>query len=399
MGRRGGVISALDRMARTAAREARKAEVAAARFEREQNRARKAALAASKANYLEQRQLSAEALNAELQEQVAMLETILDGAFAIDDTIAFDSLRVAEVAPEFTTPPKLAQAETRPAEASFTGLIQRSALFGWVPWIAKAEARKLHLARASYAAAIREWDDTERRRQEALHRARVEHAKWVEEQLAKARQHNAEVDRFESEYKASAADAIVAYNSMVLERSAYPEPIDCEFELSFSEDAGELAIDYALPDISCVPSVSEYKFIKSKDTIDEKSRRPTQIRAIYQDIVAAICLRTLHEVFEADHFGAIRSVVFNGYVSGVDPATGQDAERCIVAVRARRQVFETLNLRRVEKLACLEKLGGEISSRPDELAAVSVIPPFGEGGGQIETVDEPDNRKRRGRRS
>jgi restriction system protein len=397
MGRRGGVISALNQLARTAAREARRAERAAARVERDRERARKAASVAASIDYIEQRKLGVEALNIELQEQVTKLETILEGTFAIDDKIAFDSLRVAEAVPEFTTPHALAHAEARPVETSFINRVQRSTLFGWLPWVAKADARNLENARAEFTGAIKSWEERERRRQDALHRARVEHAEHVNAQLDKARKNNVEVDRFESEYRAGGADALVAYNSMVLERSAYPEPIESDFELSYFQDAGELAVDYALPHISCVPTVSEYKFVKSKDTIDEKPRRPTQVRALYQDIVVAICLRTLHEVFEADHHGAIRSVVFNGYVAGVDPATGQDAERCLIAVRARRQAFETLNLRRVEKLACLEKLGGEISSRPDELAAVSVVPPYGAGGGEIETVEEPSGRKSTGR--
>jgi len=396
MGRRRGLVSALNNLAREAAREQRRREVGArrdaaaqVRRARERARAQKAAAAQTKAERIEQRELEVEELNEELNEQLARLSEILEATLQIDDAIAFSSLKTSETYPAFSPPPALNGAAPRPSPT----VVPRG-LFLWLPWVARLHAEKVAHATTRDENAVKAWESDERKRLDSLHQARVQHEKAAAEHASQQRSRNEQIDEFEHEYRAGNADAVVAYNALVLERSAYPEPLDCDCELSYYSEAGELAIDYELPTVDCIPNVAEYKFVKSKDSIEEKPRKASQIRSLYQELIVSVCIRTLHEVFEADQRAQIRSVVFNGYLSGVDPATGQDVERCLVSLRARRDTFVGLNLRRIDKLACLEKLGGEISSKPDELVAVPVVTPYGLGEGQIELVEEPASKKR-----
>ncbi len=112
---------------------------------------------------------------------------------------------------------------------------------------------------------------------------------------------------------------------MVLERSEYPEGFPQNFQLFYLPSQKQLNIEYELPSVSCIPNVGEYKYVKTRDAISAKPRKQTEIKGLYSDIVASVALRTVHEVFEADQHDHVQVIVFNGYVQGIDSATGKDA--------------------------------------------------------------------------
>jgi restriction system protein len=163
---------------------------------------------------------------------------------------------------------------------------------------------------------------------------------------------------------------------MILERSQYPDEFPQNFRVTYAEDSKELVIEYQLPTVEIIPAVQEYKYVKSRDAIDEKQRKQTEIKEIYQDVIAAICLRSIHEVFEADQGNVIDLVVFNGYVETVDPATGKDIKPFLISIRVTKERFLEIDLKRAEKKACLRNLGAQISPRPDELQPVKPIIEF-----------------------
>jgi restriction system protein len=163
---------------------------------------------------------------------------------------------------------------------------------------------------------------------------------------------------------------------MVLERSEYPDGFPQEFRLAYVPEPKELVIEYELPTIDVVPKVAEYKYVKAKDIIEEKPAKPVDIKDLYQDIVASVCLRTIHEIFEADQNDNVQAVAFNGFVQSVDPSTGKDIRPCLISIRTTKEKFNEINIARVDKRACLRNLGAQVSQRPDELQAVRPIVDF-----------------------
>lgn len=111
---------------------------------------------------------------------------------------------------------------------------------------------------------------------------------------------------------------------MVLERSEYPASFPQDFQIVYVSESRELVIEYELPDVSVVPEELEHRYVKSRDQIDTKTRKATEIKALYQDVVAAICLRTIHEVLEADHSRFVETVVFSGFVQNYRRCDGQE---------------------------------------------------------------------------
>ena len=170
--------------------------------------------------------------------------------------------------------------------------------------------------------------------------------------------------------------AIVQRSLFVLERSEYLGDFPKEYKVAYVPEPKELVVEYMLPTKHVVPTISEYRYIKTRDAIDEKARKLSEIKEIYQNVIASICLRALHELFKTDQGNYLDAIVFNGYVQTVNPATGNDIRPYVISVRVTKDSFKKINLARVDKQVCLRNLGAQVSPQPDELIAVKPVIEF-----------------------
>lgn len=375
MARRGGLFTQLARSAARAQREAEKAQkrYAADQARQERERVRLQTASAREAErvrattareraaiereqkqlYLEQRQQETSDLNEGLREYLDDLATVLESTLVKDDTISFASLRNRDSQP-FEAPPHLRTPLPPPKRPSLIQVMFQS-----------GERR--------YREAVEEHARAEKRRLSSLDAERRQHEHEVAQQRA---EEDEQIAGFEAAYRARDREAVIAYSSMVLERSAYPDSFPQTFRVTYSSESGELVVDYELPSPVIVPDVEAYTYVRSRDAIDSKKRKAADRQERYRDVVAAIALRTLHEVFEADRGSHVAVAAFNGFVQSTDPATGRDVSPCLISVRVTRQRFLELNLARVDKQTCLRNLGAQASPQPAELQAVQPIVEF-----------------------
>jgi restriction system protein len=236
--------------------------------------------------------------------------------------------------------------------------------------------RSVRNAEESYQEALK--DRTERL---AIRKRRLEERQAIyqaekSEFEAKKQQQNEQIDAFEIAYKNGDAEAIVAYNTAALQRSTYPSGFPQNFRVGYSPSSKELVVERELPGVQIIPGITEFRYVKARDAIDSKPRKQTEIRSLYQDLVGSIALRTIHEVFQTKQNDQINLVTFNGYLETTDPTTGQDIRPHLISVRVTRERFSEINLKRIEKAACLRNLGANASSRPDECLPIKPIVEF-----------------------
>lgn len=384
MGRRSGFIGALSAMARESARQQRLAEAAhnrqvreIARAHREQERLNKILVKEEKQRYLEERQEEVEELNLELQERIEELQEILEYTLSKDDTIYFSSLRVKNNFGSFKMPDDLSRPIPEPQkEQYFKNIKQPNWLMKLIPGSEKRYKQKCEAAEKEYVDAIERYKREITNREARITKLKKDHdekaADFEEDKKCK----NAQIDELEKAYDKGDVQAVITYNSMVLERSAYPDEFPQNFKVAYVPESRELVVDYELPVPMVVPSVGQYKYVKSKDLIEEKPRKAAQIKEIYQDIVTSITLRTIHELFEADQKNHLDIVVFNGYVQTTDLATGKAISPFLISVRAIKQSFLEIDLAKVDKSVCLRNLGARVSPRPYEVQPVKPIVEF-----------------------
>lgn len=384
MARRKSFSGLMNDMARASARAERERQRAAQAQLREAEKARRLQVRLDaqtardeKQRYLEERVAETEDANAELQNQLVELTTILQSTLELDDTISFASLRSTEKFHLFRLPDELDHPLEKPKLETFRARVAKPSGIGkLVPGSAKKYEEALKQAEAEFQQALTDYQMKVQQREQRVGVLREEYAREKQQFEADVEQRNQTVAEFESAYRQGDPDATIAYYNMVLERSDYPDGFPQEFRTAYLPESKELVVEYELPDISVVPTVAEYSYVKAKDEIRGKERKAADVKALYQDIVAAVCLRTVHELFEADQAGNLEVVVFNGFVQTIDPATGKDIRPHLISLRTTKEHFSEVNLARVEKRVCLRNLGAQVSPRPAEMQAVKPVVDF-----------------------
>jgi restriction system protein len=184
--------------------------------------------------------------------------------------------------------------------------------------------------------------------------------------------HNARLEKFINDLAFDVADAIDEYVGMVLDNSQYPDVFPVEHEHSFDLATRELTVTALVPAPSAVPSVKEFKYVKAKDEITEVSLSAKAVKDRYAGAVQQVALRTLHEAFEADRLGKIKTVTATVAVSTIAAHSGLVEQIPLVQVAADREAFTAFDLTNVVPSATLAHLGASVSKTPYDLVPAAV---------------------------
>ncbi|MFF1511509.1 restriction endonuclease [Streptomyces sp. NPDC058326] len=351
---REGQQQAVLRQQRDAERAQRAYERDVARMQREQ-----------RAAYRQQREADALRRTHELDQRVALLESLLVAGCRAP-AFSVESLRREEDVEPFSPGP-LGEPVAMPDQRFYQP--QGSA------WTASGRAQAERDARARFE---RDWyaaQAAEARRVEQLAAYRREYDAWAAARRAEIRTHNGGVAGTVEALRAGEPETVVEYFSAVLFAStAWPEGFPREVSAAYERGGRGLVLDWGLPGFEVVPEAKGVKYLPSTDQEKEVPRPVTQRRALYRDVLAQSVLLAVRELFAADRFGVLERVALNGYVAGVDPATGLAARVCLASVVVERSVFDRLNLELVAAVECLTgALSGRLSAKPDERAAVAPL--------------------------
>ena len=288
--------------------------------------------------------------NADLATKRQKLENLLSDALARDSFIDVDSLK--------ETPRISAFNRTRPELRSY--LPKPPSSFALLfPWKKSAYDREYESAESRFKNDRQDYDTSLN-----------EHQRQVDRIRAEAEIHNEEIRRHKQDFAAGEPAAIAEYFGLVLEYSTYPAGFPKQTKISYAAESKKLRIEFALPATDVMPATKRYEYDKIRDEITQTVTPWKQCRLLYSSTLAQISLRTIYEVFTADRANRIDNIVFDGYVDGVNPSTGQRGRFFLVDINITRQQFDSLDLRQVEPRACLKGLNARLSKKPDQLLAM-----------------------------
>lgn len=366
-------------MQREAERRRREAERAARALQREQARRQREAARQQaydererKRLYLEQRTNEAEQLTDDISEFVRELDGLLNSSLGKASALDVEALKEKPAPIEFqpgelATPIDPPTLELPPAPSVVAKLL---------PGAKARYTQEVSEVEASYERALAEAVQAERNRQAAFAAAKREHEQAIRAEAERVAEQNEEVEAFSTRYEERDPEAVVTCCSMVLAASRYPENFPQQHKVAYVPESRQLVIEMDLPRYDVVPEVLEYRYVKAKDETVPKARPATQRKALYARVVSQVTLRTVHEMFQADRPDHIESIVYNGHVDTIDPRTGQPTHPCLITLRTTRDLFDGLDLARVEPEACLRGLSASVSRNPAELAPVRPVLEF-----------------------
>ena len=184
---------------------------------------------------------------------------------------------------------------------------------------------------------------------------------------------NEALTNFKAQYKNSVSNAIEEYCDLVLNSSEYPDYFPQNWMLEYREGSRIVIVEYDLPAPDQLPTVASYKYIKSRDEITNKVLTPSAQKYIYDRAIYQICIRTIHELFEADVIQALDAVAFNGLVTNTNLATGIEETKLIMSLIANKDQFMTFDLSQVDPKATFKHMKGVAAS---SLLDLTPIPPI-----------------------
>ncbi|PVD52398.1 restriction endonuclease [Terrimonas sp.] len=350
----------------------------------------------------------AEERTLEAKEKLDEIENLLVHTLDMDDTIDWNSLKDTKkfkvpnpknsIEKEFKQIP-LPESPSHKAIPLQPNQMHFQPKLTFMDKLLKSKAqKKIDHSENSYKTAMTEWEElvkqtnsynseldtkynlllqeVERQKEEIRKKYNVLESKWEEEKkeyLRVQEEHNQKIETLKELYFKGDANSIIEYCELVLNNSEYPDSFPKDFDLEYNPDNRLLIIEYVLPAPEDFPKLSEVKYIATKKELKEYFISDTQLSKMYDTSIYNICLRTLHEIFEADKANGIDIVVFNGWVETINKATGKKVNNCIVSVQARKDEFIQIELANVDPKACFKSLKGVGSSKLSGITAVQPL--------------------------
>ena len=198
-------------------------------------------------------------------------------------------------------------------------------------------------------------------------------ANWQEAKESFARDQTAYIGAREHQYLSKDRSALTEYWARVLEKPVYLEQPPCFWKLNYGETDNRLVVEYALPPISLLPKIQEFRYRPDLNILEEIQYPPASFLLLYRDLLVKTTLIVLFKLFQSDAAGALNSVAINGTVTVIDRATGHHKSPCVVAIEVEKSIFSNINFSQIEPVACFNGMEGMISPNLVELEPVSPI--------------------------
>jgi restriction system protein len=358
--------------------------------------------------YKEANQNLAEERTREAQEKLQEIENILMHTLDIDDTVNWESLKdqtkfkipspknqLEKELKQISVPlpPELRELPEQPEERYFQPQLS------FIDKLIKSKAQKKNeQANKLYQNALEAWQKLVKETDDFNEQLNTEYkqklqAVEIQRNNLKARynelekeweqqkaqyyqnqeRHNLKVSELKEKYFQGDSQAVLEYCELVLNNSEYPAEFPKNFDLDYSPDSKMLIVEYMLPSPNVLPRISEVKYIAAKKELKEFFISESQLAKMYDAVIYKICLRTIHEIFEADQVNAVDAIVFNGWVETINKATGKPVSNCIVSIQAKKTEFSEIELANIDPKACFKSLKGIGSSK---LSGITPIQPI-----------------------
>jgi len=316
---------------------------------RDHDRAERQATRAGAAERKRQEQLAHEAgasaaktMKAQLDARLAELRTLLTSAPNTPPQLSFAMMKQTAAVPPFE-PGDLGKPLPGPVWEDFAPP-PPGVLSGLVGGKAR-HARAQEAARDAFEQSCADHALAEEARARQLQEARAAHDLRLKAIEAEVREHNAAVDELEGAFRAGVPDAVEEYFGQVLALSEYPSGFPHEYQVAYRQEPRELVIKYRLPPVEVIPTVRDFRYVKTRGEIDELPRPVKEIKELYASVIHQVALRTMWESFAVTVAeDVVDTVVFNGIVPATNRATGQAEELHLISVPASRTDFSQLVL-------------------------------------------------------
>ena len=374
-----GIASAINQAIREGQREAKRQQAQAVRNAKAEQ---KRLAAMEKAALIDSRERQVQLLNTELSQSREEIDGILGATLGVDDYFNLKELYRDAVHPDFECPefePPIPTPTPTPVPPE---PVYRKPPF-WKPLLGKrryeiAEAKAVEL----YTEAQAQWrlrleattkldeelraghEQAERQRIANLEQARAAYNEQCNEREQQVKTFNSQIDKMIANLSYGDKQAVEAYFTIVFARSRYPEIFKVSHEMNFEPSTAELTLRVSVPPPCEMCTKKAYRYVKTRDKIVHSELSQKAMRDRYTSAVHQVALRSIHEAFEADRRGIVKTIAIEVGTTFAAPATGIVGFMPFVAVAAERETFVSFSLSDIVPRKTLDYLGASLSKNP-----------------------------------
>lgn len=167
-------------------------------------------------------------------------------------------------------------------------------------------------------------------------------------------------------YKSASAN-ICEYINFMLSDSVYGFLFKKTIQSEYDVNTRTLIVDYQLPNREEVPVETVNKSDRWVELPISKQKK------LYDEIIYAIVIRSLAEIYHYDEKKYIEHVCFNGKVKDRSPFTGKMEEKYILSVNVSREQIEAINLEFIDPKECFKHFKGVSASKLYEQTEIRPI--------------------------
>jgi restriction system protein len=313
---------------------------------------------------VKQRQAQAQGENADrarsfseqLQERANELSNILGLSRGLDYRVNWTALRVIPDTPAFQAG-ALSLPEPAPDLDDFLppppSFLQRV-----IPFLKSAYERARDEATARYDNAREAHAQREKDRISKLSLLKIEHDAVLMANRRHADEQNSALEEIAERYRAAEVDGVEAMAEIALAMDDLSD-IESTSRAVYEKSSKRLVVERQLPTADIVPAAESVRYIKSSNEFAERKRSTASMKTIYNRLCAGIVVRTLRAITLADVADTIETIVVNGYVDTIDPATGRPTRPTLLSVSASAEEVRNLEISSLDPVACLKRFGCE----------------------------------------
>ena len=318
---------------------------------------------------------AAKQMASDAQAELEKLEGFLKGA--LQSYAPFDFLSLVE-------PPRMIQEPVIPAQAprpdpaayQFSPTFWESLAAKVLPMVRNRLDMQARAATDAFAAEKASWEAREDQRLEFVDRLKKAHAESLKQSAAEYEQSLLAAKELEAHAMARDPDAL----KQALDFAFYDQQNDylVSWRSAYDPTSGKLTAELTLADVDILPAEVDFKYVKTRDEIAGKALSAKERQRIYGSFVAQGTLYGLYFLFSlGERLGkCIEIATLSSFVDTVNPQTGQQDHPCLISVTISSDAFETLNLAKLDPIACLKNLNARVSPNPHEMQAVKPIVSF-----------------------
>jgi len=333
--------------------------------------------------HLEKKELAAgkemaEELSNEAELQRSRLRNTLGHTLSIDDTVDWDVLKEHS---DFKSEPFAKMWHSKTANIPAAPAPPKITLFQKITGKSKKLSADYDRLLNSHYEEIRRIErEIEEENTAAYEEWKAERDEWNRKEeirrqdfLKAQQQTNTKVDELKKAWREGHPTAVEEHASIVLEASDHDEIVPKTWDILYDSESKTLLVEYSLPTPDDLPTTKTVRFIKSTGELKETHISAKDKKELYDDLCFQICLRTIHELFEADSHNHLEKIVFNGQAEYIDRSKGQTVQSTIISVMTGKAAFSAINLAEVEPRACFKSLKGVSAA---SLVGLSPIAPI-----------------------